>query len=224
MPRRKGSALVRALMFFLILFGAPVRACDVALVLTIDVSGSIDPDEYRLQMDGLADALVDPTVADALIEARARLAVVQWSGASRQEVTVPWMQIRSPDDLRTLSATVRSAVRPWRHFSTAIGDALSVAEALLEGQACARRVIDVSGDGASNEGVPPTIVRDRLAANGINVNALAILGAAEENLVEYYRDQVITGPRAFVYSATGYDDYPRAIRRKLLDEVTDPVS
>lgn len=214
----------RALIVLLALLALPARACDVALVLTIDVSGSIDPDEYRLQMDGLADALIDPTVADALISARARIAVVQWSGASRQEVTIPWTSIGGISDLQAMSATVRNAVRPWRHFSTAIGDALRVAEALLDGQPCKRHVIDVSGDGSSNEGQPPTIARDRLAAKGVNINALAILGAAEEDLVEYYREQVIAGPRAFVYSATGYEDYPRAIRRKLLDEVTDPVS
>ena len=216
---------VKSALFVLLLAAAsPVQACKVALALTIDVSGSIDPGEYQLQMDGLAAALEDATVADALVEARAQVTVVQWSGASRQDLTIPWRHLQSLGDVEALAEEVRNAKRPWRHFSTAIGEVLTIASGLFDDVQCSRKVIDVSGDGVSNEGPPPEDIQDRLAAAGIDVNALAILGTAAPGLEDYFREKVIVGPRSFVYSATGFEDYPRAIRRKLLDEVTEPVS
>lgn len=200
------------------------RACDVALALTVDVSGSINPEEFRLQMDGLAGALRDSSVADALVKAQAQVSVILWSGASRQEITVPWRKMGNLADVDALALTVATAERPWRHFSTAIGEMLAITAPLFNEVACKRKVIDVSGDGVSNEGQIPDPLRDTLVANGIRINALAILGASGEDLVQYFTNHVIGGHNAFVYSATGYEDYPRAIRRKLLDEVTEPVS
>ena len=151
-------------LFLCLWFAMPARACDVALALTVDVSGSIDPGEYRLQMDGLAEALADPTVAEALVLAKAHVALFQWSGASRQDLTINWVAVQSFEDVDTLAAKVRAAKRPWRHFSTAIGEILRVAGNALESVPCKRRVIDVSGDGKSNEGPVPSEVRDRLVA------------------------------------------------------------
>ena len=202
----------------------PVHACEVALALTVDVSGSINETEYRLQMDGLAAALVDGTVAEALVRARAQVAVIQWSGKSRQDVTIPWTQISDFADVDALAADVQASVRPWRHFSTAIGEVLSLSREMFGTVDCARQVIDVSGDGRSNEGADPAVLRDQLAREGITINALAILGASDDSLPGYFRENVIVGPNAFVYVAAGYADYPRAIRRKLLDELTEPVS
>lgn len=201
-----------------------MQACQVALALTIDVSGSIDPEEYALQMDGLADALEDPTVADALVSARARLMVMQWSGTSRQEISINWRSMQSLADVARLAADVRAVPRAWRNFSTAIGDALLRAgNAFGDVPDCARRVIDVSGDGVSNEGFEVEAARNVLVAQGIVINGLAIEGA-EDDLRAYFHDNVIGGQGAFVIRATGYADYPRAIRRKLLDEVTKPVT
>lgn len=199
------------------------EACEVALALTIDVSGSVDPREYRLQMDGLAAALRDPTVADALVAAKARIAVMQWTGKSRQSVSVPWTEIASHEDVARVAEQAAAAPRVWRHYSTAIGDAL-IAAADLHGQisGCRRRVIDVSGDGESNEGSDVARVRDSLARQGIQINGLAI-ETSDDGLTAYYRRQVIGGPGAFVLTARDFEDYPRAIRRKLLREVTKPV-
>ena len=199
-------------------------ACEVALALTVDVSGSIDAAEYRLQMDGLAAALADAAVAEALVRAKARLALIQWSGTTRQDVTIPWADMADFAAVTDFARQVAAAQRPWRHFSTAIGDVLHLAGGLFADVACARHVIDVSGDGASNEGTEPRDLRKALAAAGVTVNALAILGATEQDLPGYFRENVITGPHAFVYVAKDYADYPRAIRRKLLDELTEPVS
>lgn len=203
---------------------APSPACEVALALAIDVSGSVDPTEYRLQMDGLAEALRDPTVSDALVAARAAIAVIQWTGQDRQSVVVPWRRIAARADLEALADEIARAPRIWRHFSTGIGEALAFAAAQFGAVSdCARRVIDVSGDGRSNEGLPPEEVRGGLVRLGFVVNGLAIEGS-EEDLTGYYRRRVIGGPGSFVLTAASFHDYPRAIRRKLLMEVTTPVT
>lgn len=204
--------------------GPAAQACETALVLAIDVSGSVDPEEYRLQMDGLAWALRDATVRQALIDAQAKVAVLQWSGSSRQAIVAPWTAIRSDADIEALTATVEAAPRAFRHFSTAIGEALTVAAAMLGEVAgeCGRQVVDVSGDGPSNEGADVALMRDALVRGGVQINGLAI-EIGDPGLTSYYAEHVIGGPGAFVLTARDFADYPRAIRRKLLREVTKPV-
>lgn len=200
------------------------QACKLALVLAIDISGSVDTQEYRIQMDGLAAALNDPTVQDALIDSKARIAVLHWTGASRQVLISNWRQIDGRADVVEISRIVAEAPREYRHFSTAIGDALIVAADLLGdvGGACERKVVDVSGDGPSNEGADVSVVRDSLVRGGVQINGLAI-ETTDETLTDYYRKKVIGGPGAFVLTAKNFEDYPRAIRRKLLREITKPV-
>ncbi len=199
-------------------------ACDIALMLTVDVSGSIDAREYRLQMDGMAAALEDSSIADALVAAKAKVSVVQWSGSSRQEISVDWRQMNTLSDVEILVRDVKKLKRPWRHFSTAIGDMLIQVGPMFDGVGCKQSVIDVSGDGISNEGHAPDEPRDALVVKGIRINALAILGATDQDLTQYYRKHVIGGLNSFVYEAANYEDYPETIRRKLLDEITEPVS
>lgn len=199
-------------------------ACDVALALTIDVSGSVDPREYRVQMDGLAEALGNGDVRDALIAAEAQISVMQWSGANRQKVVAPWSSTRTHVDIDNLVKTLRTTPRAYRHFSTAIGDAVLAAAVMhvqIAGR-CERAVIDVSGDGRSNEGVPLAQMRQQLARTGITVNALAI-EKDNSDLSSYFQREVITGPGAFVITAVDFRDYARAIRRKLLREIATPI-
>ncbi|WP_299375152.1 DUF1194 domain-containing protein [uncultured Tateyamaria sp.] len=207
-----------------LLCASPVRACDLALLLAVDVSGSVDRDEYRIQMDGLAAGLRDGIVADALIAQRAQVSVVQWTGASRQRQTVPWTPIRSYADVMALADVIASDPRIWRNYSTAIGEALSVSRLALEDVAyCTRRVIDVSGDGVSNEGVEPATQRAAMNAQDIVVNALAIETDATD-LTAYFFENLITGPGAFVATAAGFEDYPEQIKRKLQRETTKQVT
>lgn len=200
------------------------KACELALVLAIDISGSVDTQEYRIQMDGLAAALNDPTVQDALVDSKAQIAVLHWTGASRQVLISNWRQMSQRSDVIEISQVVSDAPREYRHFSTAIGDALIVAADLLGqvGGACERKVIDVSGDGPSNEGADVSVVRDSLVRGGVQINGLAI-ETTDDTLTDYYRKNVIGGPGAFVLTAKTFEDYPRAIRRKLLREITKPV-
>ena len=215
---------MKALALAAALFAAPAAACETALVLAIDVSGSVDPGEYRLQMDGLAAALRDSTVRDAMIAAEARVAVLQWSGSSRQRVMVPWIAMTDETRVEALATQVETAPRAFRHYSTAIGEALRTAAGMLGEIAgdCERQVVDVSGDGENNEGVEVGRMRDALVRGGVTVNGLAI-DIGGEGLTAYFHRNVIGGPGAFVLTARDFEDYPRAIRRKLLRELTDKV-
>jgi len=208
-------------LFALALLGqTPARACDLALVLAVDVSGSVDAREFNLQMGGLADALRDGVISEALVRGRAEVMVLQWSGSTRQRVTIPWVRLDGFPILDELADRVASDARIWRNYSTAIGEALDFAiSAFDDVRHCKRHLIDVSGDGPSNEGLDPARVQARLRQAGIVVNALAI-EETEPDLTAYYFENVIFGAGAFVVTARGFSDYPAAIRRKLLREVT----
>lgn len=210
----------RIICFLVNVLAGPVLACDLALALAVDVSGSVDMQEYRIQMDGLAHALRDPIVSEALVRAEAQVLLMQWTGSTRQVVTLPWTRIDSFAAADAFADRVSADQRVWRNYSTAIGEALSMLVPLFEDVAeCDRRLIDLSGDGASNEGQPPKDSHGALNAAGIVVNAIAI-EESEPDLTAYYYENVITGEGAFVVSASGFTDYPAKIRRKLLREVT----
>ncbi|WP_050929134.1 DUF1194 domain-containing protein [Aestuariivita boseongensis] len=198
----------------------PVAACDLALVLAVDVSGSVDAQEYRIQMDGLAEALRDPVVSEALVRAEAKLMLVQWTGATRQRVTIPWTQMTSFIAVESFAAAVASDQRVWRNYSTAVGEALSFSlSQFADVPDCTRHLIDVSGDGPSNEGISPEGQRSALRAAKVTVNAIAI-EESEPDLTAYFFENVITGEGAFVETAADFEDYPEKIRRKLLREIT----
>jgi Ca-activated chloride channel family protein len=205
--------------FCLCLLPIQVVACDTALVLAVDVSGSVDQREYRIQMDGLAEALADGVIAEALVGSRAQVALVQWTGSGRQEVTLPWREMTGFSAIETLRQEITIAPRAWRHFSTAIGEALMTSAALFEQvPLCSRRIIDVSGDGVSNEGLLPKQTHAALSRMGVTVIALAIEGA-DDDLTGYFYENVILGEGAFVTTADGYLQYPDKIRQKLLREL-----
>ena len=197
----------------------PTVACDLALALAVDVSGSIDPQEYRIQMDGLAAGLRDGVVSEALVKAEAQLALVQWTGSSRQILAISWRRIRSFDDIDRFADEVAAAERPWRNFSTAIGEALRFTlEEISLVPGCRRVVIDVSGDGVSNEGVEPVDVLPALRAAGVTVNALVI--EADEDLTGYFWENVISGEGSFVVTANGFEQYAEKMQLKLRRETT----
>jgi hypothetical protein len=201
-------------------------ACALELILAMDVSGSINAREYALQAGGLADAFEDPALVEAVerLDGGMLVTLTQWSGGSRQSHVVGWHRATDAEDLAAFARAIRASRREWRNFSTAIGEALVHAEAVSRGApaTCGRRVIDVSGDGVSNEGRPPRPEAERLAADGYVINGLAIRGA-EPDPVEHYEREVIAGPGAFVEVAESFADFPRAILRKLLREIDRPM-
>lgn len=210
-------------------FSAPDRAvaCGLELVLAIDVSWSVGSAEFELQRDGLAAAFRDPKVQDAITwtEGGIMATVTQWSGARSQQQTVPWAHLTGSDSAAAFSVEIERQERTFRASYTAIGAAMIHAEALGASNPlrCSRRVIDVSGDGVSNHGPPPGPVADDLAARGVTVNGLVILGAWPDPAA-FYRDNVVRGDGAFLEVAQGFDDYPAAILRKLLRELAPQLA
>lgn len=199
-------------------------ACDLALLLTVDVSGSIDAKEYRIQMDGLAAALRDGIVVEALLDQKASVALMQWTGEGRQQVSLPWTTIASSEQAEALAASVEDLPRQWNQYSTAIGDALLAAAELMEtAPDCRRKVVDISGDGISNEGPLVAYGRKRLAQQGATINAV-VIETDDTDLTAYFWENVITGPGAFVVTAAGFEEYPMRIRQKLIREVAKQLA
>jgi hypothetical protein len=195
---------------------------DLELLLAVDASGSVDAGEFELQRRGLAEAFRDPDVIAALAAyapAGVAVGLMQWSGRRQQVMVVDWTPVRDAPSAWAFSAAIAGAGRAILG-ETAIADALGFAIDQLERNRFvgARRVIDLSGDGANNAGGAPDALRDAAVALGITVNGLAILNEAPV-LDFYYAQHVIGGPGAFILAAKDYQDFTQAIRRKLLREI-----
>jgi hypothetical protein len=222
------AVLVAAALWLPVAAGA---SCRQALLLALDVSGSVDAREYRLQMDGLAGALLDPQVVaafEAMPGAPVRIAVMEWSGEGFQRIIQPWTDVADAAALVGVAARLRGTARVAAPLSTAIGAALRRAGTEVRAQAeCWRQVIDVSGDGKSNTGPLPGAIGAPL--DGVTVNGLVIGEAVPTagegrtpeigELVAYYRAYVLRGEDAFVETAAGFEAFEAAMVRKLLREL-----
>ncbi len=196
---------------------------DLVLVLALDVSGSVDADEFALQRNGLARAIAAPEVLSAIQKGpngRIAVSVVQWSGFTEQLTKISWMILGSQDDVARFAARVSAMSRRYDGGATDIGGALLFARThvLAAPFASPRRIVDIAGDGTNNVNFSPVLERDKSVAAGVIVNGLAIANNVQ-TLAEYYRLNVIGGPGSFVETATDYSDFERAIKRKLLREI-----
>ncbi len=193
------------------------------LVLAVDTSASVDGGEYDLQMQGIAWAFRDPGVVAAIRRAGpggVAVMLFHWAGPRDQSIAAGWTRVHDKLSAAQFALRVEAAGRAFRG-PTSLGYMLRYAVTLFaaNGYAGRRRVIDVSGDGRDNSGYDPDWMRDAAAAAGITVNGLAILSEGTD-LDAYYRDHLIGGPEAFLITAAGYEDFARAIRAKLLREIT----
>jgi hypothetical protein len=205
----------------------PRRPVSLELVLAVDISASVNTAEYRLQMQGLAQAFRKPEIVRAILQHGSGVAVslLQWSDRAESALDPPWRLLDSAGAVMALADEIgRAARRDVGHY-TAIGNAIAFAAHAIEVNAFhgRQRKIDVSGDGQSNLGLPARDARDGALAQGITINGLAIL-TDEPRLFEIYENQVVGGPAAFVMTAASYDDFADAIARKLLRELTIRVS
>ncbi len=194
---------------------------DLALVLALDGSASVTYDEFNLMAGAMGAALRDPEVAAGLTGGAAGASwgcLLLWSGTGAQEVMADWTRIADAASANAFATAVQDVPRGVRAGSTAIGEALLACERTLVQVSATRRVIDVIGDGQSNEGVRPELVRDRLAAAGVTINGLCVLHE-EPDLLQSYTDEVIGGPGAFALPCPTYDAFADAMRRKLLREI-----
>jgi Ca-activated chloride channel family protein len=206
------------------LTGWPALACETALLLSIDVSGSIDGADYRLQAQGLATALTDPAVVDALVRGQVALAVVQWSGPGQQALSLDWQRMLSPRAVATFADRAAAMPRAFRGSDTAVGEGLAFALSQFAAVPdCTRRVVDISGDGPENAGFTDADARAMAQGSGVTVNAIAIEEPGPASPVTaYYRAWVVTRG-GFVVTARGLKDYAETLRLKLLRELADPI-
>ena len=214
----------------LVLLPQGAEACRLALVLALDVSSSVDAAEDRLQRGGLAAALRDPAVQAAFLAVPDPVAlhVFEWSGRYDQVPLLPgWTLIESAADLAAAAAAIEASARSRTDMPTAMGHALGHAATMLaNGPDCLFSTIDIAGDGENNEGFGPAEAYAAFPFEGVTVNGLVVNGAdyeGEVGLVAFFRGEVIRGPGAFVEIAAGYEDYARAMRRKLLAELSVQV-
>ena len=217
---------------------APV-AVDAAIVLAADVSRSIDDEEFALERRGYGDALRSQQLLDAIStgpHGAIALSYVEWAGDGEERVVVDWAVIRNQNDARAFVAAMNAAPRSFIG-RTAIGAAIDFSFALFAESAIetSRRVIDVSGDGTSNQGRLVTEARDAAVGAGAVINGLAIFNrkaaaaggylAMHTNppggLAQYYRENVIGGPGAFVAQIDDFRSFGDAMMRKLVDEISD---
>lgn len=207
---------------------------DLELVLAVDVSRSVDDQEFDLQRQGYAQAFGHPNVIKAIQSnglRRIAVAYVEWAGAEAQLTVVPWMQIADAESGALFADRILAAPRSfwgWTSISGAIDHSSILFGQRYKGR---RRVIDVSGDGINNSGRPAFVARDEAVAKGIVINGLVIMNdrptpggfgqraLPQPPLDEFYRDQVIGGPGAFVIAVDDFESFAFAIVNKLIKEI-----
>jgi Protein of unknown function (DUF1194) len=202
---------------------------DLALVLAVDISNSMEPEEQELQREGFVEAFRSPLVHSAISSgALGRISVtyMEWAGSRIQYVVTPWNEIRSPEDaLRFADRLDQAPIK--RGPRTSISGAIDASMKLLaasEAEA-ARRVIDISGDGVNNQGRSVTQARDEALAQGVTINGLPIMlnrpnGSWDvQSLDEHYRDCVIGGPGAFMVPVRERHQFVEAIKTKIIREI-----
>lgn len=201
---------------------------DLELVLAVDVSGSVDEQEFSLQIGGIAAAFRDPEVHKAIRSGplgKIAVSLVLWSDPQYDISATPWHIIDGPFEAEVFAKVILNHPRQIPAGSTGIGQALYACTQHIKknGLSSPRKVIDLSGDG--EETAPRDffvqIWQGRAAAEfaGITINGLAIL-ADEPNLDRYYRARLVTGPGAFVMAVASHEDFAEAVRLKLIREIT----
>ena len=213
---------------------AAAEQVDLLLVLAADVSRSVDNAKFQLQREGYAAAISDPRVLDAIRSGRngrVGLTFVEWSGAGSQRVLIDWTTIGDAETARGFGDRLLEVPRSFAD-RTSISGAIEFAMGQLARAPyeSARRTIDVSGDGTNNAGRDVTLARDEAVAQGVTINGLVILSETPlawnpdhtnppGGLQNYYRNNVIGGPGAFVLVAENFNSFGRAIVKKMIAEV-----
>ncbi len=205
---------------------SPTQAeVSIALVLAVDASGSVSNDRFELQKQGYAAAFRNPQVLNAIRSLDTQsiaVTMMQWTGPLLHVVVVDWTLIKDEATANALAAAIAAAPRQLFGGGTSISGAIDYSRLLLAQSPFhgARRIVDISGDGANNRGRPVTQARDEAVHDGVGINGLPIL-TLEPALDHYYYDNVIGGPGAFMIPAANYDNFADAILKKLISEIAE---
>jgi hypothetical protein len=199
-------------------------AVDLELALLIDVSGSVSASEFDLQRQGYVNAFQDASIQAAINSGHSlAVTVIYWSGSTQQSVAVGWTLIDSTASANSFAAAIGASARPFSG-NTAPGSALNFATPLFSSNLfdATRQIIDVSGDGAQNDGAPTAAARDAALAAGIDqINGLPILG--EAGLLAFYQNNIQGGAGSFTQAANGFADFDSAVRLKIGREIVGAV-
>ena len=200
-----------------------MQDADLALIIALDCSASVSIESFGQMANGCAAGLRDEVVVAGLLGGPlggSLCALLIWSGPGAQEVMVEWTRLATSQALATFAEEVENVPRTIRPGSTAIGDALRACEALIRSlpAGATRVVVDVVGDGESNQGILPAPVRDRQVASGVTINGLCVLHD-EPDLLAHYQAEVIGGPDAFAMTCESYAEFAEAMRQKLRREI-----
>jgi Protein of unknown function (DUF1194) len=229
-----------ALGFLALMVSAPVTRAqepvDLLLVLAADVSRSVDHAKFQLQREGYAAAISDKRVLDAITAGRHRrigVIFIEWSGSNAQQVVIDWTVIGDENSARKFGDQLLELRRSFAE-RTSISGGIDFSMTQLERAPfqSARRTIDVSGDGTNNSGRDVSLARDEAIAKGVTINGLVILSDRPMawnpehtnppgGLVNYFRDNVIGGPGAFVVAAENFESFGQAIVKKLIAEIAE---
>ena len=213
------------------LMAAPALATsnvDLELVLAADASGSIDDGEHALQRMGYARALRDPRVLNAIrggAEQAIAVTYIEWTGRGLQATIVPWTIIKDQDSAERVAQQLLTQPRALFGGGTGVGEAIFFSAGLFDNNDIdsVRQVIDVSGDGPTNQGRQADVARDYAVQKGITINGLPIL-TDYPGLDTYYEQNVIGGTGAFMVPAMGFEDFAEAVLHKLIREVANTTS
>jgi Protein of unknown function (DUF1194) len=200
------------------------RPVELELVLAVDVSASVTRNEFELQMRGYAAAFRAPQVLEAISAAAkdgVAVTMMQWASRDQQDVVIAWTHVYDEASAEAFAKTIDTTPRRFEMGQTAMGHALQFCLKLFpaRGFEGRRRVIDVSGDGYSNQGIAPNGIRDQAVAMGIAINGLPITNKEGKIVVGYYERNVIGGPNSFMIVANNYQEFADAIQTKLIREI-----
>jgi hypothetical protein len=220
-------------------FAHAAERVDLLLVLAADVSGSMDDSKFEFQRSGYAAAFSNPRVIEAIRagpSGRIAVALIEWSGVLQQKMVIDWTVISNDETAHQLGDRIMEAPRSFARSSTSISAGIDFAITRLDRAPyeARRRVIDISGDGDNNSGRDITTARDEAIAKGVTINGLVILTEPPPpshsnhtnppgGLANYYRNNVIGGPGAFVMVAENFNSFGNVLIKKLIREIAQAV-
>jgi hypothetical protein len=212
-------------------------ATDFNIITAVDVSDSITRHDEWLQYTGLARGVLDPAFLARIAEGRERrvgFMAFTWSSGGDVRIIVPWTVIGGSADARRVAAQFDAApridrsgyggYRPSRLDQpeagmTDIAEAMTAALRLSMTApfSAQRSVINILANGVDNDGQDPRGVRDQAIRMGITVNGVVFGGP--HDLPDYFRNNIIGGPGAFLMEIQQPAELPRALERKFWQDL-----
>ena len=202
--------------------GVTMVDVDIELQLLVDISGSIDSNEYDMQLQGYADAFASDRLQNAIIngtEGQIAVQLIMWSGSSAQDISIDWTLVDSIESANNLALDIAAIARPFAGW-TAIGSAIEYAYPLFDSNSFngTRQVIDISGDGTNNSGISPAVASQNAINAGVDtINGVVI--TQSQPVIDQYLNDVVNGDNAFLLTPTNFTEFQQSIEDKIVAEI-----